>query len=1013
MTSSVLLPIVARLAEVRPERTEANVQSDLHQLLDLAPFNLDDPHLDDIVLESPLGDRRRIDVEVGRTVFEVKRNLAAGNVREDAIEQLAGYVANRSEQMGSRYVGVLTDGRDWLLYRLDENDSLVLVSTFRVDAADPDVDGLVVWLESVLGTAEQVQPLPREVKRRLGAESPGFRLDIDELAMLYRECKQQPEMALKRELWSRLLYAALGTNFTDEDELFVAHTYLVLVAELVAHAVVGIDLTDAALDVEALLSGERFQQAGIGGVVEPDFFDWPAETDGGESFIRGLARRIARFDWSTVDHDVLKSLYESVIDERTRHRLGEYYTPDWIAQHIVEETVDAPLVQRVLDPACGSGTFLFWAIRRYLEAAESDGRTGGAAIQGLVDHVVGIDLHPVAVTLARVTYLLAIGQERLQDRDAFVVPVYLGDSVQLAEDTSIVDITGITIATTADQQEFFAQQIHFPSEVVADAAAFDSLVAELAERARTRTRDGRRLAITATMNRAKVADEHRAAVEKAYDILCTLHDARRNHVWGYYIRNLARPVWLSMDGNRADRIVGNPPWLRYNAMSASMQTSFRRLSEDRGLWAGAAVATSQDLAALFVVRSIELFLKSGGRFAFVMPAATLSRGHYEGFRSGQYNAPTALTCVFFEEPWELSYIEPPPFPVPSCVVRGTRVTPESTSAMEPTAEWWRGAIVDQHHTWPEVEAVIQRESGRVAVDDRSNRGVYGDLMRQGSNLVPRVLLTVDVVPPPPMGLPAGSVRVRSHRTSDERAPWKDLPSLEHVVEERFVRRVHLGETLMPFRLLEPWRVVVPFADGRVLDLVSGGMDDFPGLSDWWRDAEGLWVANRNESTTMALAEQIDYQSKLRIQYPPAPFRVVYTGRGARVAAALETDVTTIIDHALYWAPVATEDEGHYLVGLLNSDVLHERTEEYYSRGLLGARNIHKAAFGVPIPEFDPTDDHHQAIVGDAKSGAQAVTDLTLTGRTSGNRRTCRGVLTSAGVMDSLNRHVTDVIPPAG
>jgi hypothetical protein len=59
----------------------------------------------------------------------------------------------------------------------------------------------------------------------------------------------------------------------------------------------------------------------------------------------------------------MKVLYESVIAPDTRHRLGEYYTPDWLAAAMVEKAVDDPLQQRVLDPACGSGTFLFQAVR--------------------------------------------------------------------------------------------------------------------------------------------------------------------------------------------------------------------------------------------------------------------------------------------------------------------------------------------------------------------------------------------------------------------------------------------------------------------------------------------------------------------------------------------------------------------------------------------------------------------------------------------------------------------------
>jgi hypothetical protein len=67
------------------------------------------------------------------------------------------------------------------------------------------------------------------------------------------------------------------------------------------------------------------------GVVDHDFFDWALEVLGGQGFIATLARRLARFDWSTVEHDVLKVLYESVISASTRKALGEYYTPDWLA----------------------------------------------------------------------------------------------------------------------------------------------------------------------------------------------------------------------------------------------------------------------------------------------------------------------------------------------------------------------------------------------------------------------------------------------------------------------------------------------------------------------------------------------------------------------------------------------------------------------------------------------------------------------------------------------------------
>ena len=267
---------------------------------------------------------------------------------------------------------------------------------------------------------------------------------------------------MKRRLWARLLTTALGTQFEDNDELFVEHTYLVNTAEVIAHAIVGFDIESIA--AASLLGGIKFEESGITGVVEADFFDWVAHVPGGEPFVRSLARRVARFRWQEVGGDVLKVLYESVITATTRKRLGEYYTPDWLAERIVSTTVDLPLKQRVLDPACGSGTFLFHAARRYLSAAEEAGNSLGESLTGLTQHVLGLDLHPVAVTLARVTYLLAIGSERLRDpeRGSIQVPVYIGDAVQWRREANDLFSGGQLVIETDYGKQLFESELRFP-----------------------------------------------------------------------------------------------------------------------------------------------------------------------------------------------------------------------------------------------------------------------------------------------------------------------------------------------------------------------------------------------------------------------------------------------------------------------------------------------------------------------------------------------------------------------
>ena len=111
--------LVRRIAERDASRTEADLQSDIQTLLLWGGLNLDDDHLN-VQLESQLGGgtRRRIDIEVGHAVIETKRSLRDPAQLDDAVEQLAAYVTARSEQLGRRYVGILTDGATWHLYHL-------------------------------------------------------------------------------------------------------------------------------------------------------------------------------------------------------------------------------------------------------------------------------------------------------------------------------------------------------------------------------------------------------------------------------------------------------------------------------------------------------------------------------------------------------------------------------------------------------------------------------------------------------------------------------------------------------------------------------------------------------------------------------------------------------------------------------------------------------------------------------------------------------------------------------
>jgi hypothetical protein len=342
MVSGFQLAETLRLLATRnPGRTEADIQAMVREVLVYGGFDLGD---EAVALESPAEDNRRLDVAVGAVIIECKRDIRGPVKRAKAEAQLGDYLAAKAAT-GGQYVGVLTDGAIWRLYRHAGGGPQFVDETVLASRPD-DERRFRWWMGAILATERQVPPSVAAIEERFGAAAPSFRLVRATLLECWRASAEFETIKLKRELWAKLLRSALGSQFDDTDELFVEHTYLVLLATLIGHAVVGFDLNATRNEPGVLLSGQLFEQAGLLGVGQAGFFDWILDADDGSTIVSDMARRVASFRWVDVDHDVLKALYQSVIAPAVRKRLGEYYTPDWLALRMVETVVDEPLRQR-------------------------------------------------------------------------------------------------------------------------------------------------------------------------------------------------------------------------------------------------------------------------------------------------------------------------------------------------------------------------------------------------------------------------------------------------------------------------------------------------------------------------------------------------------------------------------------------------------------------------------------------------------------------------------------------
>lgn len=167
----------------------------------------------------------------------------------------------------------------------------------------------------------------------------------------------------------------------------------------------------------------------------------------------GLLHDCSRDDWSQVRPAIFGTLFEQSLDKPERHAYGAYFTSEVDIQKVVLPTIVKPwreridaantieelsrleeqlLNYRVLDPACGSGNFLYIAYRelRRIEKTLADKlqarrRRPGAADEMRMAFVsatqfFGLDVRPFAVEVAKVTLMLGrklaadeLGDERI------------------------------------------------------------------------------------------------------------------------------------------------------------------------------------------------------------------------------------------------------------------------------------------------------------------------------------------------------------------------------------------------------------------------------------------------------------------------------------------------------------------------------------------------------------------------------------------------------------------------
>jgi hypothetical protein len=275
---------------------------------------------------------------------------------------------------------------------------------------------------------------------------------------------------------------------------------------------------------------------------------------------------------------------------------------------------------------------------------------------------------------------------------------------------------------------------------------------------------------------------------------------------------------------------------------------------------------------------------------------------------------------------------------------------------------------------------------------------YRRLFREGATIVPRCFWFVDV-----KKSKLGSDENLPPLISSERArkeakkPYQDC-IIEGPVESKFIYATLLPVDMVPFGVLRFRTIVLPAMierEGyRLLDSDELRSEGFMHAAQWVHTVKQEWKTRRKgKAGNMSLLQRLNYTQGITQQNPNAGFRVLYGTSGTHVCASavspsmmkrrkrgLDLGQALVIDHKTYFLETESGEEASYLASVLNAPAVNLAIKEGQSRGLWGARDVHKKVLDLPIPKFDSTLKAHIRLAEMSEACAQRVEEWIASGR---------------------------------
>jgi len=620
----------------------------------------------------------RLDAVINNLIIEYKHHskLNSQDQYKIACEQIEEYLEALLKNENEKYNAILTDGIRIAYFSFVGNS---IQKSVLSALANRDIDLIVKALVNNNKKKFDPRNILKDFSIDSVSDSTSKRLARKLYELLTKNSTDKTKMLF--EEWQNLMHLSvedkgkgndiekrrkdLSLIFLDDIDspkeeyqaLYALQTTYAIIVKLIACKVIDkLDYNNAANTYHDLTmvtskemqkffvkmeDGYSYRSSNIYNLLEGDYFSWYSDENQWSKDLWQLKLNIIKeidqysaFSFNIIYEpiDIFKDLYMSIIPRSIRHSMGEYFTPQWLADYVVGRGLQ--MVDRkswkVIDPCCGSGIFIFSAIKHIVGRINIQSLSDNEKIKlrnEIINRVYGIDINPLSILSARVGYYLAL--QPFGDMKDVEIPVYLGDSAIIPEQIILDNIKCYKYVVANSKLPF---EIILPERLVKQ-TNFGQLMNQL--QACVKTEDSKILfeVINGSLDHTeKKSTKLIDSIRKLSKNLTTLHKNNWDGIWVRISTNFMLIARLS----EFDLITGNPPWVKWEHLPSTYANRIKEMcsikhifSNDGGQYGG----TQLNICALISNVTASNWLTKKGVLAFLMPDSIMSQNSYEEFRN--------------------------------------------------------------------------------------------------------------------------------------------------------------------------------------------------------------------------------------------------------------------------------------------------------------------------------------------------------------------------------------------